>query len=257
MIIGNRARPAPTGDPAPARPFRAFLLVVSGIAGFLALINLSPLIDRYTFARLFDVNGEATLAAWFSSALLLGAAVLTGLAALDSRLAGDSKLHRRTWGALSLVFLLLSADEAASLHELAGEKASRFLEIEALPSLYAWVVVVAPLALVLAIWMARWFARTIGARTRAGKQVLAALGLWVLVPALEALDPSLGGPRILVVVEEALEMAGEILMLAGLLGYLMSRPLGGLLDPAAGAQARDSAGSKSERGASPQSRSRS
>jgi hypothetical protein len=44
--------------------------------------------------------------------------------------------------------------------------------------------------------------------------------LWLAVPALEALDPSLGGPALLSVIEESLESAGEALMLAGVLVYL-------------------------------------
>ena len=244
--------------PEPRLPLaiRTTLLVLSTVAAGLALLNLTPLIDRYTFARLFDLNAEATLATWFSATLLLGIAALAGLGASDARLAGEDRTHRRTWVVISLVFVLLAADETASLHELVGEKASRFLDIAALPSLYVWVIVVAPVALLVAVWMARWFARTLGTRTRSGRRVLLALGLWVLVPALEALDPSLDGPQTLVVLEESLEMAGEILMISGLAGYLQGRPLGALLDRAA-AQAREAAGSKSVRGASPQSRSRS
>lgn len=44
--------------------------------------------------------------------------------------------------------------------------------------------------------------------------------LWLLVPVLEAVDPTLGGPRLLVVVEESLEAAGSILMLGAMALHL-------------------------------------
>ena len=50
-----------------------------------------------------------------------------------------------------------------------------------------------------------------------------AFGMWLMVPLLEAVDPSLGGPRWLVVIEETLETVGETLMLAALVGYMRLR----------------------------------
>jgi len=52
---------------------------------------------------------------------------------------------------------------------------------------------VAPVALVAAIWMARWFIRTVGARTLPGTLILTAIGVWLPVPVLEARDPHSAG----------------------------------------------------------------
>ena len=82
------------------------------------------------------------------------------------------------------------------------------------------MLVVAPVGLAAAFLMARWFARTIGLSSAPGTLALAAIALWLAVPALEALDPSLGGPALLSVIQESLESAREALMLAGVLMYL-------------------------------------
>jgi hypothetical protein len=270
------SRPSSGADPgrrALPRGIRRLTGALLAVQALLAAVNLTPLVDRYTVARLVDVNAEATLASWFSATLLLLVAGAAAAVGLGERGLGAPVSLRRGWAMIAAVFVLLSADEAAALHELAGEKASRFLEIEALPSLYTWVLVVAPAAALLALWMARWFTRNVGARTTAGRLVLAALGLWLLVPVLEAADPSLGGARVLVVVEESLEMVGETLMLAGILTHGHHRGMargiaeafadrsGEVGGPGRAAPGdpyeRAAAGSNSARGASPQSRSRS
>jgi hypothetical protein len=198
---------------------------VAGLAlaqAAVAAVNLSPLIDRYTVAALLDVNGEANLVAWLSSAVLLATAAGAGLAAVADRSTGAPRRRWLGWALIAAFFVLLSVDETAGLHELVGEKARGLVDSEALPSLYTWVLVVAPVGMVVAFLMARWFIKTIGGATTSGRLAIAAIALWLAVPALEALDPSLGGPMLLSVIEESLESAGEALMLAGILVYLGS-----------------------------------
>jgi len=113
----------PPARRAVLRPVGHLAIALLAVQAALAAINLSPLIGRYTVDRPFDMNAETTLPSWFSAALLLAIAAVAAAAR-----------HYGAWGEISLFFLLLSADEAASLHELPGEKASRFLDIEALPS---------------------------------------------------------------------------------------------------------------------------
>lgn len=185
-----------------------------------AAVNLSPLIDRYTVAALVDVNGEANLTAWLSSTVLLVTAAGAALAAAADRAAGTLRRRWLGWALIAALFVLLSADEAACLHELIGEKVHHIFDSDTLPSLYSWVLVVAPVGMVIAFFMIRWFATTIGTRSAPGRLAIAAILLWLAVPALEALDPSLGGPALLSVIEESLESAGEALMLAGVLVYL-------------------------------------
>lgn len=67
------------------------------------------------------------------------------------------------------------------------------------------MLVVAPIALIGALWMLKWLGSTVGFHSATTRLSMAAVGLWVIVPVLESLDPSLGGPRPLIVVEETLE----------------------------------------------------
>lgn len=201
------------------RVFTAMALL-AGVEVLVALINLTPLIDRYAVGRVLDMNGDANAVAWLSSALLLGIGLLAGVASYLARGA-----DRVRWAIISGFFGLLSLDETASLHELAGELASRVAEVEWLPSLYLWVIVVAPFAAVFAIWMSRWIWAEFAPGSTEARMALVAVALWLAVPVLEAADPSLGGARALVVAEESLEITGEILMLGALSLHLISRGL--------------------------------
>jgi hypothetical protein len=207
-----------TLDTDPRRRVFAAMAVLAGVEVLVALINLTPLIDRYAVGRVLDMNGEANAVAWLSSTLLLGIGLLAGFTAYLGRGAG-----RVRWAIIAGFFVLLSLDETASLHELAGELASRVAEVEWLPSLYMWVIVVAPFAAVFAIWMIRWIWGEFGPGSTEARMALVAVVLWLAVPVLEAVDPTLGGPRALIVVEESLEITGEILMLGALSLHLISR----------------------------------
>jgi hypothetical protein len=210
---------AGAGSPS-ARMARRLVIALAAVQAAVVAVNLSPLMDHYTVARLLDVNGEANLTAWFASAVLLSIAGAAGLCAAADRASGAP---RRLWGGWALVaafFVLLSVDETATLHELIGEKAHRFIHIDALPSLYTWVVVLTPVGLVAAILLIRWFAHVVGLKTLAGRLALVAVAMWLMVPVLEALDPTLGGPQVLSAIEETLETLGEALMLAALILYL-------------------------------------
>ena len=203
---------------------RRVLLTLAALASLevlIALVNLTPLIDRYAVGRVLDVNQEGTAVVWLSSLLLLGIAASAALAAVICSIRGD----RVRWLVIAGFFGLLSLDETASLHELAGELAGRVLEVDWLPSLYTWVIVVAPVAAVIAIWMARWMWGQLGPRSASSRMAVGAVALWLLVPILEAADPSLGGARALVVAEESLEAAGEILMLGAIALHLVARGL--------------------------------
>ncbi|MFB3818316.1 MAG: hypothetical protein ACE147_11680 [Candidatus Methylomirabilales bacterium] len=70
-----------------------------------------------SFIRLFYLDSEANIPTWFASSMLLGCAALLGLIALAKNREGDS--FARHWSALAVIFLGLSLDEAALLHEMA------------------------------------------------------------------------------------------------------------------------------------------
>jgi len=202
-------RPDHLADHVARRVVDVVVVVHAGIA----LVNLTPLIDHYTVSEILDVNGEATVPAWLMSASLLLVAVGAAVLAAEGRAHGAARRTWMGWAAVAAGFVLLSADEAVGFHELAGEIAGRVIEVSWLPSLYLWVLVVAPVAAVGALVMARWFATCIGWRTKPGMLALGAIAVWMTVPFLESADPVTGGARWLVVLEETAEGVGSALML--------------------------------------------
>ncbi len=224
MVTGaapNRVAAAPVAvRTSPARAVRRLVIALAAVQAVVVAVNLSPLIDRYTVARLIGINSEASLTAWFSSAVLLAIAAAAGFCAVADRASGAPRRLWAAWAVIAAFFVLLSIDETATLHELIGEKAHRFLDFGPLPSLYTWVLVVTPLGVVAAILLIRWFVRVIGLRTWTGRLAVCAIAMWLMVPGLEALDPTLGGPQALSALEETLENLGEAIMLAALLLYL-------------------------------------
>jgi hypothetical protein len=72
--------------------------------------------------KLFDVNSETNVPAWFSAALLLAAAAVTALVAVLTRRVGGRDPGR--WLALAGVLGLMSVDEATALHERLGGPAA-------------------------------------------------------------------------------------------------------------------------------------
>ena len=64
----------------------------------------------------FDVDKENNVPTWFSSTLLLVCSVILYFIYIQKKVDGD--LFSRHWGGLAFLFLCLSLDEAASIHEL-------------------------------------------------------------------------------------------------------------------------------------------
>ncbi len=71
-------------------------------------------------AKRLDMDHEINVPTWFSSSLLLVCSLLLGIIALAKQSPKGVASHRFAWhwAFLALVFLLLSLDEAANMHEL-------------------------------------------------------------------------------------------------------------------------------------------
>lgn len=86
---------------------------------------------------LFDVSREGNIPTWFSSSLLLICSFLLLAVTLMKRKEGDQfALH---WGALAVIFLFLSLDEASSIHEWLIRPVRSALGTDGF-LYYAWVV---------------------------------------------------------------------------------------------------------------------
>jgi hypothetical protein len=180
---------------------------------------------RDTFVRLTWVDGEANIPAWFSGALLLFAALLLGaIASAERRAGGQAAL----WTLLAVVFVLLSLDEVAQLHELSIRPLRDHFHATGL-LYYTWVVPAGLAATAVAVGYSgflvslpgrsRWLFLLSGAIYVGG-----ALG----VEALSGRQASLHGEHslgyhLIVTVEELLEMSGVVVFIYALLDYMRRR----------------------------------
>jgi hypothetical protein len=100
------------------------LITLAGLAARFALYMwgeaelLKPL-------SLFDVGDERSIPTWFESVLFLLCSMLLGVVAVAKKQRSDRfSLH---WGVLSIIFVLLSLDEVATIHEVIGAESERLL----------------------------------------------------------------------------------------------------------------------------------
>ena len=96
--------------------------------------------------QLLSLNGDQNVPTWYSSCMLFVCAGLLAIIAAATP-ANGYKFH---WAILSIIFLYLSADEAASIHEKAGSLLATFINTGDF-SHYLWVLLYGPLVVVFAL----------------------------------------------------------------------------------------------------------
>lgn len=227
----------------PKRVVGALVLVVL----FLTLLSVASQVYRYLlslpkpnlygYGPLFYLGQEQNIPTWYSTFALLLCSGLLATIYLAKRNAGDR--YARHWGVLALVFVYLSADEAASLHEKVG----RLLKIAAgslghqLPGFlsYGWVIPASFVVLIFALAYLK-FLLHLPMRQRLLFFVAAGgyVGGAILLEMVAAYYTSLyGGPRrmtnfqnfnltMIASTEEVLEMASVVVFVYALLAYLRS-----------------------------------
>jgi hypothetical protein len=192
----------------------AAVVVSSGLV--LVAINTPALMSSWAIRSLFDLNAEATVAVWMSSAILLVIAIVAAACALEESNQSRSPAALG-WTLIGGLFIILSIDETAGFHELAGIiVAERVAEVSFLHGVYMWLVVLLPLALSAGAWLLHWFAADGGWRRRDGRYAIAAVVVWLTVPAFEAAASIAGDLPFLVAAEEVSELIGEALMLVAI-----------------------------------------
>ncbi len=90
-----------------------------------------------SFVRLFTLHGEGNIPTWYASSTLLLCAILLASITIDKRMNNGRYVYH--WGALSLIFLYLSVDEAAMLHEMAIKPMRSLFSTSGL-FYYAWII---------------------------------------------------------------------------------------------------------------------
>jgi hypothetical protein len=86
---------------------------------YLLLYKFGDPLPNHTLVKLFDLNGEANLPAWYSSMQLFGISILFEVFAYYNFNKHD--LHSWSLVLLAVLFFILSADEVAQIHERIGK----------------------------------------------------------------------------------------------------------------------------------------
>lgn len=90
---------------------------------------------QQSFVRLFELDAEGNIPTWYSSSLLLCASLLLTWNSLIAEKRGD----RRCWAFIASVFLYLSIDEAAVIHEMAIKPIRQIFHTEGF-LYYGWII---------------------------------------------------------------------------------------------------------------------
>ncbi|MDA7726819.1 hypothetical protein N8881_08540 [Pseudomonadales bacterium] len=140
------------------RVTRALLLLVVFFLAMHVCFKLAEYLqpaDGMTYRvlrRLFDLDGENTITAWFSSFLLSTSALLLYLIGYLKH-----NSHSKYWYILSIAFFYLSIDESLSFHEKASRAIRRIFEANefSIPFLYNiyWVLPAGALSLILFLYL--------------------------------------------------------------------------------------------------------
>ncbi len=177
----------------------------------------------------FDLDAEATVPAFFSALLLLGAAVLLRSITADQ----ERRRDRWAWGGLAVLFLLLSVDEAVDFHNAVSAPLKGRIGDTDGWARSAWVIPAVGFVLVFAASYFRFFLRL----PRRFQVLFALSGILYVGGALGgemvggwhiAANGSRNFAYVLIsTAEEALEMAGIVLFTYALLLYkeLHGRPV--------------------------------
>lgn len=125
------------------------VLIVLNSIGFAAKAINYVLGHKYDkLVRLVDVSEEANLTTWFSVELFFISAILLAVIDMAKNTAGDRWARHWTW--LSVIFLYMSIDDAAQLHEVV-DKALRADFHTSGFLYYPWVIVAIPFCLFLGL----------------------------------------------------------------------------------------------------------
>lgn len=179
------------------------------------------------FQRQFNLDLENNIPSWYASSALLFCAVLLGVIGITKQYEHAPRF--RQWFGLAAIFLYLSLDEAASLHEMVIPLGRTLLDYVGVSSGYlyfSWVI----FGIIAVSIVGFSYLRFLRALPTMSGQLFLIAGLLYVTGALGvemfgAKVASQGGIdtmfyAVLVAVEEGLEMFGVVLFIYALLSYL-------------------------------------
>lgn len=192
-------------------PVYRLLLFLLSVVPLMMILSLATDDHRLIHSR-FDIDGEATVPAWYSTVLLFCVAQCAfALYYLRNKTEPNARLPS-FWLVFALVYCFLSLDEAARIHEMLGERMN-----------IKWIFIYAPFAAVFFAFCCYFFIFA-----EAHKEV----GKWVLGGLILFAAGGLGGESISYffgssltekIFEESFEMFGTIVVLVGCLQEVLRR----------------------------------
>lgn len=211
---------------APAR----LAVVLTVIVAVLTVLSIAAQIVRFyfnvpsamRFVPKFYFDMEANVPTFYSSFLLLLAAVILGVIAWAKRRRHETAANH--WLGLTVIFFFLAFDESAGIHELLIDPVRLLIGVNRY-FYFAWIIPGSLLVGMLGVLYARWF-MNLPARIRRGLLLAASLylggtllfeiltGIYMYDHQAETLMYGL-----LVTIEELLEMLGVIVLIYNLLEY--------------------------------------
>jgi len=127
--------------------------ILSTYLGTLTIEDQSFVELSKIYIRLFELNREANIPTWFSSLLLiLNAFILAIIASRTKALQGP---YSTQWFVLAAIFLYLSIDESALLHEMTEKPVRRALNLSGY-LYFAWIVPAVCCLIVLGLYIRRF-----------------------------------------------------------------------------------------------------
>lgn len=208
--------------------------VAKVLGGLICTLAVFSLLGQYSayflghgrllgFVHQFDLGAEGNIATYVATVLLLLAAVLLGIIARFAWQRTDP--YRWHWTILSLIFVYMSVDEFARIHESLNQPMQEVVEAEGL-FYYPWVIPAMGVVLLVGIAYIRFFWQ-LSRRWKllfGGAAILYVTGA-VGVELFGARYISVHGDptfayELLVTAEEVLEMLGVALFIYALLEYL-------------------------------------
>jgi len=214
-------------------PQTLIIRILSALIVILVVAHMAFSINRYMlhasfFAAdnlyvIFDLWAEASIPSWYSVSLLLACSALLAVIAVAKQQATDR--YARHWIGLALIFLALSIDDAADLHGHTSYKLQEMFETGGFFA-YAWVIPAAIACLAVGLAYLR-FLNDLPPATRWRFVIGGVLFLTgaLLMEMIEGRYDTQHGVenmpyRIMVAIEESLEMAGIVIFISALLTYL-------------------------------------
>jgi hypothetical protein len=171
---------------------------------------------------LLDAGDERTLAAWWTGGLLFAAAFAAAFVAWLAAGQGVRRSETIAWWVMACLFALLSLDEIVSLHERGARLTGAIMAADSPLRKFGWLLPAAVLMVLLAVVLIPAF-RALPSRPRAmliagfATSIVGAAGMEAAYVVLLDAGAALRWQYLVMVIEEAAEMAGVVLILAGIL----------------------------------------